>query len=166
MSDQAAGLRAWAEPGSLSLSVIGDPENDALMQALAMLPAPTGRRWQAARSGHHAASGAWLLWVDVTQGVDVTQRVDVAQIDVADLYRRLKLAFASSPAIENPELVLLWLHGVGDASSASAAGLNANTLRLLDNLSTTLKRFMQVELTRDAARWYRSLPVSCSGAVS
>lgn len=148
MSDQAAGLRAWAAPDSLPLGIIGDPGDDALMQALATLPAPAGRRWQAMRGEYHCLPEAWLLWVDT------------AQIDVADLYRRIKLVFASTPAIETPDLMLLWLHDVSDRSisGANLNPLNPARARLLDNLSTTLKRFMNVELTRDPARWLSSLP--------
>jgi len=152
MTDQAAGLRAWAAPDALPLGVIGYPGDDALMQALALLPAPAGRRWQALRDDQttRTIALAWVLWVDT------------AQVDVADLYRRVKRVL--NPVTAPATTVLLWLHdtrGAGAHLSPDPA-----TARLIDNLSMTLKRFVNVELTRDLSHWQRCLPDVCQASVS
>lgn len=146
MSDQAAGLRAWSTTDSLPLGIIGDPGEDALMQALATLPAPADRRWQAVRGEQRPVSGAWLLWVDV------------AQIDVTDLYLRVKRAL---PDDQIGLTLLLWLGestGTRSEDARADASLDAAAIRLLANLRATLKRFLHVELTQDSSRWLTSLP--------
>lgn len=147
MTDQAAGLRAWAAPGTVPLGVIGEPDDEALMQALAQLPAPAGRRWQVTQEDGAASAAvrAWVLWVDAVQ------------VDVADLYRRVKrtlapVALSAAPAVP----LLLWLHDSDNAGARPA--LDAATAQLLTNLSTTLRRFLNIELIRDLADWQRRLP--------
>lgn len=147
MTDQAAGLRAWAAPGTVPLGVIGEPDDEALMQALAQLPAPAGRRWQVTQEDGAASATvrAWVLWVDAVQ------------VDVADLYRRVKRTLApvaSSAASAVP--LLLWVHDAGNAGVRPS--LDAATVQLLTNLSTTLRRFLNIELIRDLADWQRRLP--------
>ncbi|WP_110643293.1 hypothetical protein [Salinicola sp. CPA57] len=150
MTDQAAGLRAWADPDALQLGVIGEPGDDALMQALTVLPTSRGGCWQALRVDQlRGPALAWMLWVDT------------AQIDVADLYRRVKRALAppaasSPPTTGTPVTLLLWLH---DGGTSTQPSLDSATTRLLANLSMTLKRFLNVELTPDLARWQRCVPM-------
>lgn len=137
MSDQAAGLRARLSPGALPLRVVGEPEGEALRRALATLPAPEGRTWLALGAHEMGSSPAgWLLWVDT------------ARLDVADLYRRLKLAF---PAVPGRIPVLCWLHDSCDGISFPA--LDEESARLLDNLGVTAARFLGIELIRDPASW-------------
>ncbi|MGM8932608.1 hypothetical protein [Salinicola halophyticus] len=166
MRDQAAGLRAWAErPDSLVLGVIGDPGEDALGRALAQLPRVEGRRWQALRNDQMRQTSvtAWMLWVD-TAGFDVAE-VDEAELDVADLYRCVKRALTpiTAPAASATSLpLLLWLDD--DGGGYGHPPLAPATARLLDNLGTTLKRFLNVELLRDPADWQHRL--IASGRVS
>ncbi|OLO06621.1 hypothetical protein BTW08_16525 [Salinicola sp. MH3R3-1] len=165
MRDQAAGLRAWAErPDSLVLGVIGDPGEDALGRALAQLPRVEGRRWQALRNDQvrQTSVTAWMLWVD-TAGFDVAEVGEVG-LDVADLYRCVKRALTpiTAPAASATSLpLLLWLD---DDDKEGAPALDPATMRLLANLGTTLKRFLNVELLRDPADWQRRL--IASGRVS
>ncbi|WP_110691398.1 hypothetical protein [Salinicola halophyticus] len=165
MRDQAAGLRAWAErPDSLVLGVIGDPGEDALGRALAQLPRVEGHRWQALRNDQvrQTSVTAWMLWVD-TAGFNVAE-VGEAGLDVADLYRRVKRALTpiTAPAASATSLpLLLWLD---DDDKEGAPALDPATMRLLANLGTTLKRFLNVELLRDPADWQRRL--IASGRVS
>lgn len=174
MRDQAAGLRAWAErPDSLVLGVIGDPGEDALGRALAQLPRVEGRRWQALRNDQvrQTSVTAWMLWVD-TAGFDVAgfdvAEVDEAGLDVADLYRCVKRALTpiTAPAASATSLpLLLWLD---DDDKEGAPALDPATMRLLANLGTTLKRFLNVELLRDPVDWqrrvaYRQRAASSSG---
>lgn len=179
MTDQAAGLRAWAAPDGLPLGVIGEPDEGALRQVLASIPAPAGLRWQA-RLGEEATRetvAAWVLWVDT------------AEVDVADLYRRVKRALVPAPStaasqVDSPmaatmasdtsrgadtatELLsvagrnttstplLLLLHDAGRVSPPPP--LSSATVRLLTNLGAALKRFLNVELTRDVTCWQRGL---------
>ncbi|MGQ7244104.1 hypothetical protein ACUN9V_11650 [Salinicola sp. V024] len=161
MTDQAAGLRVWAGSADvLALGVIGDPGEDALGRALAQLPRVEGRRWQALRNDQvrQASVTAWMLWVD-------TAGFDVAELDVADLYRRVKRALTSitaSAASATSLPLLLWLDD--DGGEYGRPTLAPATARLLDNLGTTLKRFLNVELLRDPADWQHRL--IASGRVS
>ncbi|WP_110709806.1 hypothetical protein [Salinicola sp. CR57] len=137
MSDQAAGLRARLSPAAVPLRVLGEPGDDALGRALATLPAPEGRTWLAL--GEHEAGMSpvgWLLWVDTTR------------LDVADLYRRLKLAV---PAGRARVPVLCWLHDSRGGTFFPA--LDEESARLLDNLGVTAARFLGIELIRDPASW-------------
>gem|GEM_PF-2372546 len=159
MTDQAAGLRVWAGSADvLALGVIGEPPQDSLMRVVARLPTLGGRRWQALPNA--AAPAGWMLWVG-SVGVDVAG-LDVAALDVADLYRRVKRALIphaapAAPAFSDPLPLLLWLD---DGRSGDGPPSDPTTARLLDNLSTTLKRFLNVELMRDPGDWQRRLIVS------
>ncbi|WP_087718247.1 hypothetical protein [Salinicola salarius] len=147
MTDQAAGLRAWAAPGTVPLGVIGEPDDEGLMQALAQLPAPAGRRWQVTLEAQAASATvrAWVLWVDA------------AQVDVADLYRRVKRTLAPVASSAGPAVpLLLWVQDAGN--SGARPTLDAATAQLLTNLGTTLRRFLNIELIRDLADWQRRLP--------
>ncbi|WP_110655304.1 hypothetical protein [Salinicola halimionae] len=150
MTDQAAGLRVWAEcADSLMLGVIGEPGEDLLMRALVQLPSIENRRWQAVRGTPASAVTGWMLWVDT------------AGVDAADLYRCVKralMSLAASPASANPLPLLLWLHDACDRRIHPL--LDSPTARQLDNLSAALKRFLNVELTRDPADWQRRLRVT------
>lgn len=142
MSDQAAGLRARLSPGALSLRVVGEPEGEALRRALATLPVPEGRTWLAVGEQEVGPPPAgWLLWVDT------------ARLDVADLYRRLKLAFPVGPG-RTP--VLCWLHD--SRGGVSFPALDEESARLLDNLGVTAARFLGIELIRDPASWLSRHP--------
>ncbi|MDH4572106.1 hypothetical protein [Salinicola acroporae] len=137
MSDQAAGLRARLSPGAICLRVVGEPGDDALRRALAALPAPEGRTWLA--QGEHETGmspAVWLLWVDTVR------------LDVADLYRRLKLAV---PAGRARVPVLCWLYDSRDGTFFPT--LDPDSARLLDNLGVTAARFLGIELIRDPASW-------------
>ncbi len=106
-----------------------------------MMPTRASHGWRVLRQGERTAGKvAWLAWLDAEQ------------LDVPDLYRRLKLAQAEQgPA--GP--VLLWLYDgrrQGLPQSADAA-----TDRLIDNLGVTVERFLGFALTRDVGRWYRGV---------
>ena len=88
---------------------------------------------------------AWVLWVDAVQ------------VDVADLYRRVKRTLAPVASSAAPAVpLLLWLHDSDNAGARPT--LDAATAQLLTNLSTTLRRFLNIELIRDLADWQRRLP--------
>ncbi|GHB16608.1 hypothetical protein [Salinicola rhizosphaerae] len=153
MNDQAAGLRAWASPDALPLGVIGEPGYDALMKVVAGLPTLAERAWLpiGEAEARRRAASAWLLWADI------------AQLDVAELYRRLKVSVGPG------SLPLLWIHDTrqgGSVAERDASRREARSQpaeRLLDNLAVSARRFLGVELTRDAERW-RSRLIECGRA--
>jgi hypothetical protein len=157
VTDQAAGLRVWAGSADvLALGVIGEPPEASLTHAVARLPVLGGRRWQALPNAPTPAG--WMLWVDAV-GFGMAE-VDVAGLDVADLYRRVKRALTpfDASAVSDPLPLLLWLDDGGGGYGHPT--LAPTTARLLDNLGTTLKRFLNVELLRDPGDWQRRLVIS------
>lgn len=129
MSDQAAGLRAWHQQhDNATLLVLGRPEPVALERALARLPSPGGKGWQAV--GLTQAPGRTpsyaLLWLDAWQA------------DITADYRQLKRMTVEVGRLPT----LLWLDG-GDGEAAAR----------LDKLGMAARRFLGVELIRNPRTW-------------
>ena len=60
------------------------------------------------------------------------------------------------PSLQVAVPLLLWVQDAGN--SGARPTLDAAMAQLLTNLSTTLRRFLNIELIRDLADWQRRLP--------